>query len=153
MKNYFTKISLLTAAIGLLSLTATGRAAEGAWLTDYAKAAELAKAGNKSILLDFTGSDWCGWCIRFGKEVLQTKEFKDYAAKNLVLVEVDFPNAKPQTDRVKKQNEELKDKYGINGFPTFVLLDKNEKETGRQEGYLPGGPAAFIAKLGSFAKK
>ena len=69
-------------------------AAESTWLTDLPKAEAQAKADNKIILMDFTGSDWCGWCIKFKKEVLDTKEFQDYAAKNVVLVEVDFPNKK-----------------------------------------------------------
>src|SRR5471030_1383064 len=90
------------------------------WLTNYEKAVAQAKAENKLVLMNFTGSDWCPWCIKMDKEVLDTKEFKDYADKNLVLVEVDFPNSKPQTDEVKKQNGGLKDKYNADGFPTFI---------------------------------
>jgi len=125
----------------------------GEWQTDAAKAQEQAKKENKMVLLDFTGSDWCGWCIKFKKEVLDTNEFKQYADKNLVLVEVDFPKKKAQSDALKKVNKELKVKYGISGYPTFVVLNAEGKEVGRQVGYSKGGPKAFIEKLNSFKKK
>jgi protein disulfide-isomerase len=134
----------LLAAGALLSLA---RAEESSWLTDLPKAQAKAKTENKMVLLDFTGSDWCGWCIKFDKDVLATKEFKDYAAKNLVLVQLDFPNKKPQSDELKKANAALQKKYDVSGYPTFVVLDKDGKEVGRQVGYLKGGPEAFIAKL------
>lgn len=141
---------------GLITLTATTflagslHAEDATWLTNYEKALVQAKAENKAVLLDFTGSDWCGWCIKMVKDTLSQKEFTDYAAKNLVLVEVDFPNKKEQTDEVKKQNAELQKKFDAKGFPTFVLVDKTGKELGRQRGYLEGGPSAFIAKLDGF---
>ena len=127
-------------------------AAESTWLTDLPKAEAQAKAENKIILMDFTGSDWCGWCIKFKKEVLDTKEFQDYAAKNVVLVELDYPNKKEQSADLKKANADLKKQYDIHGFPTLVVLNKDGKEIGRQVGYSKGGPAAFIAKLESFKK-
>jgi protein disulfide-isomerase len=127
-------------------------AAESTWLTDLPKAEAQAKAENKIILIDFTGSDWCGWCIKFKKEVLDTKEFQDYAAKNVVLVELDYPNKKEQSADLKQANAALKKQYEIKGFPTLVVLDKDGKEIGRQVGYSEGGPAAFIAKLESYKK-
>jgi protein disulfide-isomerase len=139
-------IALATAS----TLAGTALAADATWLTDYEKALAQAKAENKAVLLDFTGTDWCGWCIKMVKDTLSQKEFTEYAAKNLVLVEVDFPNKKEQTEELKKQNAELKKKFDAKGFPTFVLLDKDGKELGRQRGYLEGGPAAFIAKLDGF---
>jgi protein disulfide-isomerase len=123
------------------------------WQTDLPKALEQAKTENKIALLDFTGSDWCGWCIRFDKEVFATSQFKEYADKNLVLVELDFPNNKPQSAELKKANAELKEKYKIEGYPTLVVLDKDGKELGRQVGYSEGGPKAFIAKLEEFRNK
>ena len=143
--------SILALTTGAL-LAITTRADDPAWQTDYKKALAQAKAENKAVLLDFTGSDWCGFCIKMVKETLSKKEFAEYAARNLVLVEVDFPNAKPQTDEVKKQNEELQKKFEVQGYPTFVLLNKNGREIGRQRGYLEGGPTAFIAKLDEFKK-
>jgi protein disulfide-isomerase len=128
-------------------------AAELVWLTDLPKAQAQAKAEHKTVLLDFTGSDWCGWCIKFKKEALDTAEFQAYAAKNLVLVEVDFPNKKELSADLKQANAELKTKYGVKGFPTYVLLNADGKEIGRQGGYEKGGAAAFIAKLDGFKKK
>ena len=128
-------------------------AAESSWLTDLPKAEAQAKAENKIILIDFTGSDWCGWCIKFKKEVLDTAEFQAYAAKNVVLVELDYPSKKAQSDELKKANAGLKDKYDVKGFPTLVVLDKDGKEIGRQVGYSEGGPKAFIEKLEGFKKK
>lgn len=140
---------MLLACCALLKVTA----AEQNWMTDLPKAQAKAKAENKMVLMDFTGSDWCGWCIKFKKEALDTQEFADYAAKNLVLVEVDFPRNKPQSADLKKANEALGKKYGVDGYPTFVVLSKDGKEIGRQVGYSPGGAKAFIAKLDEFKKK
>ena len=128
-------------------------AAEAKWLTDLPTAQVQAKKENKQVLLDFTGSDWCGWCIKFNKEVLSTPEFAEYAAKNLVLVEVDFPRKKEQSAELKKTNSALGSKYKADGYPTFVVLNKHGKEIGRQEGYSAGGPKAFIAKLEGFKAK
>ena len=125
---------------------------EAKWYTDYAKAVTQAKAENKAILLDFTGSDWCPWCMKMKKETLDQAAFKEYAAKNLVLMEVDFPHSTPQTAAVKAQNAELKDKFKSGGFPTFVLADANGKVFGTQVGYLEGGPDAFITLLNKWHK-
>ena len=138
----------------IMVLTATVfwqvNAAESRWLTDLPKAEAQAKAENKIILLDFTGSDWCGWCIKFKKETLDTTAFQEYAAKNVVLVELDYPHKKKLSADLTKANAALKKQYGVSGFPTLVVLDKNGKEIGRQDGYAEGGPKAFIAKLEKF---
>jgi protein disulfide-isomerase len=128
-------------------------AAESIWLTDLPKAQAQAKAENKIVLLDFTGSDWCGWCIKFKKETLDTAEFQAYAATNVVLVELDYPQKKVQSDDLKKTNTALKAQYKIEGFPTLIVLDKDGQEIGRQVGYDKGGPQAFIAKIEAFKKK
>jgi len=125
-------------------------AAESKWLTDLPAAQAQAKSENKIVLMDFTGSDWCPWCIKFKKEVLDTDTFQDYAAKNVVQVELDYPNKKKQSAELKKANADLKEKYKIDGFPTLVVLDSEGKEIGRQVGYAEGGPKAFIAKLEQF---
>ena len=120
---------------------------EANWTTDYGKAVGQARRENKPILLDFTGSDWCEWCIKMKKETLDTQTFKDYADKNLVLMEVDFPMNKPQPDAVKAQNQDLSQKYQVEGFPTFLLVSKTGKLLWQHEGYLPGGAAAFVAEV------
>ena len=135
-----------------MSFAAPAFAGESGWTTNYTKAVEQAKTENKAILLDFTGSDWCGWCMKMKKETLDTPAFKQYAKRNYVLVEVDFPHNKPQSDVVKTQNENLSKQFKISGFPAFVLLDKDGKELGRQIGYLEGGPTQFITKMETFYK-
>jgi len=141
-------------AIGLIACWALMQAAveEVQWLTDLPKAQAKAKAENKLIMLDFTGSDWCGWCIKLNKEVFSKPEFAEFARKNLVAVEVDFPRAKQQTKELKKANESLQEKYNIQGYPTIIVLDGEGKKVG-QLGYMPGGPKAFIGELDKLKKK
>ena len=115
------------------------------WTEDLDKAMKYAAKTKRPILLDFTGSDWCGWCIKLHDEVFSKDAFKDYADKNLVLVAIDFPRNKKLPDEIKQRNSKLAQQYGVRGFPTIVILDPTgEKELGRT-GYVRGGPAAFIA--------
>src|SRR5689334_5019611 len=88
--------------------------AELSWGTDATAALAQAKKEKKLVMMNFTGSDWCGWCIKLKKEVFDTSEFNTYTKDNLVLVEVDFPSKKQQSAELKKANEALKDKYGAN---------------------------------------
>ena len=101
--------------------------------------------------MDFTGSDWCGWCILLDREVFSKPEFKEYANKNLILVEVDFPR-KRDTAEPEKQNEQLAREYQVEGFPTIVVLNGDGKIVGSWA-TLPGGPAAFIAELEQAAER
>ena len=126
-------------------------AAELQWQTDVPKAQAQAKTEKKLVMLDFTGSDWCGWCIKLNKEVFNTQEFIDYAAKNIVPVEIDFPNKKKQSAELKKANDALQKKYGIRGYPTIVVLNGDGKKVG-ELGYMKGGPKAFIAELEKLKK-
>jgi protein disulfide-isomerase len=118
----------------------------GEWIESFPDAVKAAQASGRPILIDFTGSDWCGWCIKLHKEVFDTAEFKEWAAKNVVLMEADFPNKKAQAAATKKQNEEMQRKYAIDGFPTIVVIDASGKELARS-GYLDGGPKAWITDL------
>jgi protein disulfide-isomerase len=127
-------------------------AAELNWLTDVDKAKAQAKADKKLVMLDFTGSDWCGWCIKLNKEVFSQPEFAKYAKDNLVLVEVDFPREKKQTEEVKKANQALQEKYKIEGYPTIIVLNSDGEKVG-ETGYVEGGPKAFIAELDKIKKK
>jgi protein disulfide-isomerase len=143
---------LIPALVLLLTLCVTpSLRAEIAWQTDYKKAQEEAKTNNKLVLLDFTGSDWCGWCIKLDREVFSQPEFKDYASKNLVLVELDFPRKKELSTETRKQNQELAGRYGIEGFPTIIVLNAEGKKVG-ELGYMPGGADAFIAELEKLRK-
>ena len=137
-----TFLSVLTLAV----LTSLSHAAKEGWLDDFEKAKAQAKAENKKILLDFTGSDWCGWCIKLDKEVFSQPAWKDYAAKHFVLVEVDFPKRTELPEATKKQNQELQKKFNIRGFPTVVITSPSGTKKG-ELGYVEGGPEAFIKEL------
>lgn len=132
----------------LIIANASAHAASG-WTDDYANAVEKAKAEKKNILLDFTGSDWCGFCIALDNEVFDTSKFKTWARQNVVLVKVDFPRGKKLSDKVRTQNAGLKEKYmKSGGYPTVVIIDPDGKEIARKRGYRPGtGPAAYLKEL------
>jgi len=134
-----------------VAMTLHAFSAEG-WLSDYDKALAQAKAEKKPVLIDFTGSDWCGWCIRLNREVFSQEEFKEYAKQNLVLLEVDFPQRKPIAPEQRQKNEELAAKYRVEGFPTLIVLNSEGKQIGTL-GYQPGGPKAFIQALEKVTKK
>ncbi len=136
-------------ACGALSVSAAR--AEATWLSDFQQAQAEAKASHKLLLLNFTGSDWCGWCMRLQAEVFSQPEFAEFAKQNLVLLTVDFPHAKPLSGEVRIQNRALLQKYGIEGFPTIVVLNGDGKPVGVL-GYLPGGPSAFIDELKKLPK-
>ncbi len=120
--------------------------AESLWLTNYAQAQDTAKATQKLLLLDFTGSDWCGWCKKLKREVFSTPEFESYARAHLVLLEVDFPRGKKLEASQTTQNQFLAQKFGVQGFPTIVIMNGEGKVLGML-GYTPGGPSAFISAL------
>jgi protein disulfide-isomerase len=129
-----------------VALTSMAFATKEGWLDDLEKAKAQAKAENKKILLDFTGSDWCGWCKKLDKEVFSQQAWKDYAAKHLVLVEVDFPRSFQLPEATKKQNEELAKKFQIQGYPTIIITTASGNKRG-ELGYVEGGPEAFIKEL------
>jgi thioredoxin-related protein len=129
------------------------QASELSWGTDLPGALNQARSDNKMVLLDFTGSDWCPWCIKFDGEVLSTGEFASYAGSKLVLVKLDFPRTKPQSADLKQANAALAKKFNVDGYPTYVLLNQAGNELGRQVGYAGGGPSAFIAELDGFSKR
>ena len=135
------------------AIAAQQRAQDVQWGTDFDAALKQAKAQKKLVLLDFTGSDWCPWCIKMDQETLSTTKFLSYAADKLVLVMLDFPHNTPQSDGLKRANQALYDRFSVDGFPNFLLLDASGKELGRQVGYLSGGPDAFTAELDGFSKK
>lgn len=116
------------------------------WITDFMAALQQAKAENKTVLIKFTGSDWCGLCQKLDAEVFTQAAFKDYAKDNLVLVYLDFPVNKPQTDALASQNEELATKLRVQGMPTVVLLDGDGKYLGNT-GYRPIGPEKYVEHL------
>jgi len=133
--------------IGLLFAASTS--ASSGWETNFDKAAAEAKASNRYMLLDFTGSDWCGWCVKLDKEVFSKTAFKKYAKAQLVLIELDFPRGKTISKKYQAQNEALMQTYGVRGFPTIILLSPSGELVGRT-GYKDGGADAYVAHIKSF---
>lgn len=115
---------LASFTVAALTASALASTPKG-WSTDLDKAIEQAKAENKSVLVEFTGSDWCPPCIAMRKNVFSKKEFVDAASKKFVLVELDFPKGDKE---LSEKNQPLAEKYQIEGFPTVVLLDSEGKE-------------------------
>jgi protein disulfide-isomerase len=123
------------------------------WTTDYKAALAQAKSQKKLVLLDFTGSDWCGYCQLLDKEVFTQSSFKNFADKNYILVTIDFPHSRELPADQKEQNDTLAKKFKVDGYPTLIVLKPDGTELGRQEGYDPGsGPDAVVAQLKSFNK-
>jgi protein disulfide-isomerase len=139
----------LVASLAFLHVSA----AEVEWLTDFTKAQEKAKAENKKILLDFTGSDWCPPCIALHKNVLNTKEFAEFAKDNLVLVELDFPRRTKLPAQQKEANDKLLKKFEVDAFPTIIVLDTTGKELKRNRGYDGSSAKDYIAQLQAVVKK
>jgi len=136
--------------IGCASLALEGHCVE--WLTDADAAREKARQENKFVLLDFTGSDWCGWCMKLKREVFDQPAFGEYAQANLVLVEVDFPHHKALSTNQKTANVALAAAYHITGYPTIIVLGPDGQLVGRL-GYMVGGPTPFDATLEEMLKK
>ena len=132
----------------LLALTVSLSTAAGdEWMTDFEAAKQKAAAENKDLLVNFTGSDWCSWCIKLVDEVFKHDAFKKGVADNFVLVELDFPQDKSKLDEsTQTQNEMLQEKYSIQGFPTILLLD-DQGRPNAQTGYQAGGPEKYLAHL------
>ncbi len=140
------------AVTGLLAASGTLQAGEGGpWLTDFEATKRQAAEQKRPILADFSGSDWCGWCIRLEKEVFSQKAFQNYAATNLVLFLADFPARKPQPDAEAAQNKKLAATYGIEGYPTVLLLNSEGKELART-GYQRGGAEAYVEHVKTLLK-
>src|SRR5436309_1639194 len=113
----------LTALLAVFSVTMSAiAAAPPGWTEDLSKAQEKAKTEKKLVLLDFTGSDWCGWCMKLDEEVFSTPKFQEYAGKHIVLVQVDFPHTKQLSPEVKAQNDKLAKEHKIQGYPTIIVL-------------------------------
>ena len=143
-------LASLFALLGLLALPAL--AEEGLWITDFDAAKTQAKAGGKLILADFTGSDWCGWCMKLKAEVFDKDEFKAAAPKSFVLLELDYPHKKELPEALRKQNEKLQEQFQIEGFPTILLLDADGKVMART-GYQEGGAAKYVEHLATLVKQ
>lgn len=133
------------------------KASDLKWFTNVNEAITVSQKEKKPMLLFFTGSDWCGWCIRLQKEVLKTSEFAQWAKKNVVLVELDFPRKPYQTEEIKKQNAALEQVFQIQGYPTIHFAKAVKNKNGQinfqglgSTGYVAGGPSAWLAVANGF---
>ena len=133
----FRIVKTLLSIIALTGFISSASAAKDGWLDDIEKAKEQAKQGGKRILLDFTGSDWCGWCKKLDAEVFSQQEFRDYAAKKLVLVEVDFPKGFKLPDATQKRNDAFAKRHNVQGYPTIILTSPSSQKRG--PAWLHGG--------------
>ena len=139
------KKTILLPLLSLFILSLGAQGASESWLTDYDKAVSKAKEENKIILVEFHGSDWCPPCIKLNNEVLETDSFKSFADDALVLVNADFPRKTPLADGQREHNEELARKFGVQYFPTVVLLDTEGNMLDKMVGFPKGGLEGFIS--------
>ena len=152
MKNILLICTLFFSSLNLYSQDNDG------WLINFEEAAKLSIKSGKPILANFTGSDWCGWCIRLNKEVFVTPEFKNWASENVILLELDYPRRVQQTDEIKKQNRELQQFFQVRGYPTLhifnvVITDGKTQITSLGKmGYIAGGPTPWIASANNYLK-
>ena len=124
------------------------------WHTDVREPIAINNKEKKPLMMFFTGSAWCGWCIRLQNEVLKTPEFQKWAKENVVLVELDYPKGAvqtPQTPEIINQNAELLQAFGVRGYPTVHFATAESKD-GKvnfkglgNTGYVAGGPTAWLA--------
>jgi thioredoxin-related protein len=149
---------ILVVLLVALSINGFAQQKEIEWHTDVNKAVNISVETGKPLFFFFTGSDWCGWCKKLVKEVFVKQEFKAWAEKNAILVELDFPRRTPISDELKKQNRELGQMFGVRGYPTGWLVTPtiedgkvNFNKLGSQ-GYVAGGPKAWIAGANKIIK-
>lgn len=140
MKRRWIPLLLLVASAGILP--ASGQA----WTSDFDRAVAMAADTDKPVMVLFTGSDWCGFCQRLEATVLSTQAFQDFAGEHLILMVADFPRKK-LPEKIAYQNERLQRKYGINAFPTVVILDKEEQVLGRIRGYGGWSAESYINRI------
>ena len=136
----------LTATFGW-ALASSLFADDKLWVNEFEKARQTAATESKDLLMDFTGSDWCSWCIKLRQEVFDLDAFKAAAPKNFVLVELDYPQDKSKLSKeVQEQNAALQKQFSIRGYPTILLADASGRPYA-QTGYQQGGPEEYLKHL------
>jgi thioredoxin-related protein len=150
-KENMMKKLLLIVLIFTGSLAINAQEGELTWHTSMEKAMEISTKEKKPIMLFFTGSDWCGWCIRLQKEVFYKPEFVKWAKDKVVLVELDFPRRKQLDPALQQQNYGLQNALKVQGYPTIWFINAEKKEDGKvnlsqlgSTGYVAGGPDAWL---------
>jgi protein disulfide-isomerase len=129
------------------------------WHTDINKALEIAVNENKKVMLFFTGSDWCGWCIKLQNEVFKTSDFEKWS-NDMVLVELDFPKRTPQDEKIKGQNQQLQAMFKVRGYPSVYFVAPEKLPDGRMNlnnlgktGYVRGGAQKWLEVANNIVKK
>ena len=127
------------------------------WHTDLSKAVSISINEKKPIMLFFTGSDWCGWCMRLKKEVFNHEKFKIWSDDQIILVELDFPRRKKLEPNILNQNRELARIFGVSGYPTCWLVKPQILENSKVNflklgklGYVAGGTDKWISVAEKF---
>ena len=116
------------------------------WNEDFEKASSEAKTSGKYLLLNFSGSDWCPWCMKLEREVFSHEAFKTFAKENLVYVSIDFPRKKYQSKKRKEENQKLMEKFKVRGLPTIIILSPDGELLGTT-GYRSGGAERYVDHL------
>lgn len=165
--TYCMMIALAVAAVGCTRAAEDGKAADSGkpvavaekatkmsksvpkgWIEDFAAAKAQAAKENKKILMAFSGSDWCPWCVKMEKDVYSQRDFIDKASKDFVLVMIDNPQDRSiLSSLAATQNEALARQYGISGFPSTLVLDANGKVLESFSGYHAGGPESMLKAI------
>lgn len=149
----------LIAVVFLFFISLGVNAQDLKWHTDVSEAAKISLDQKKPMLFFFTGSDWCGWCIRLQKEVFHKPEFAKWASENVILVELDFPRRTPQEESLRAQNQNLQQMFDVKGYPTIWMVQPELKEGKKVNldalgnlGYVKGGPNAWLAVADNILK-
>lgn len=146
------KVLMMMFAMFFMANTASAFSGGINWHTDYEKAKIEAQKASKPMVLFFTGSDWCHWCKKLDAEVFHDPEFAKAAGDKFIFVLLDFPSKGNQSAQEKEQNQKLKNKFSIQGFPTLIILDSNQQQVGTT-GYSAGGGKAYANDLLKMVKQ
>lgn len=156
-KTYMQNIIVIL-FLSILTTTNISSQEKLTWHTDVEEAVKIAAKENKQILLFFTGSDWCGWCHKFQKDILKTPDFEKWS-KDFVLVELDFPRSSPQNEKTKTQNNQLRNTFGVRGFPTVHFVNVKKLRNGKinlknlgKTGYVRGGVKQWLEEANNITK-
>ncbi|WP_298554674.1 thioredoxin family protein [uncultured Algibacter sp.] len=150
---------LFTLFLGILISASSFSQERLTWYTDINEALEIAVNENKKVMLFFTGSDWCGWCIKLQNEVFKTSDFEEWS-DDVVLVELDFPRRTPQDATLKAQNRQLQSMFKVRGYPAIHFVSPEKLPDGKMNlnnlgktGYVRGGASKWLEVANSIVKK
>ncbi len=144
---------VLLALLSVVALPLFSADVPKGWGTDYDAALARAAKEKRPVLALFTGSDWCPYCVQLEKKVLKDSSFQKFTEKNVVLLYLDFPRKKQLDAKLTEQNKKLREKYGVRGYPTSLLLDAQGKTIGKVTARNARGYIRDIEQLAKKAQK